>query len=118
MNISEIMEKLQKDYIWASGEQDAPELEPCPFCGQAGMAQIIVSHPPYGKSGAWIRCRYCGACGPHASERAQFTRGKKLCTPVLPESLERGITAAVDTWNSGVVDRSRLSNLRMEVATV
>lgn len=116
MNIDAIVEKLQKDYIWESGEQDTPELKPCPFCGVVGNAQILVRHPMYGKSGAWVRCRNCGACGPAASTYATITNGRRFSTPLLPESLELGITAAVDSWNGGVVDRSRLGNMNIKEA--
>ena len=118
MNIDEITKKLQKDRIWASGELDTPELEPCPFCGAAGSAKVIVHHPVYGASGAWVRCGSCGARGPCASTYAAIIKGSVFSTPLLPESLDRGITAAVDSWNGGVVDRSRLGNLWLKGAAV
>jgi hypothetical protein len=34
---------------------------------------------------------------------------------MLPESLERGINAAVDAWNIRAVDHSRMGNMHMEV---
>ena len=113
MNIGEIMKKLQKDHVWESNEQDSPELEPCPFCRRTGSAKIIVCHPVYGRCGAWVRCCSCGAYGPAASIYATIITPGKLSTPLLPESLERGIAAAQDAWNGRTVDCSRMSNMKI-----
>ncbi len=113
MNIDEIMEKLETDRIWSSDEKSTPNLERCMFCG--GEGKIAVHNPMYGLSGAWVRCCSCGACGPRASIYAMFTKpGNILCVPLLPESLERGLAAAVDAWNSRTVNRSRMGNLKLD----
>ena len=92
MNIPKIMVALKKDPTWTAQGEDAPT-----------------------RCGAWVRCRSCYAYGPKASIYAQFTEGTKFCTPMLPESLERGINAAVDAWNIRAVDHSRMGNMHMEV---
>jgi len=113
MNIDVIMEKLEKDRIWSSDGQDTPKLERCVFCGGEGM--IVALNPMYGLCGTWVRCCSCGACGPRASIYAQITKpGNILSWPLLPESLERGITAAVDAWNTRTVDLSRMGNLKLD----
>lgn len=116
MNISKIMADLKENHVWSDIENEAPELRPCPFCG--GGAQLIISHPWYGASGAAVRCLRCHMHGPLASICATILTPGKLSTPLLPESLERGITAAVDTWNSGAVGDTHLGNMMIEGATV
>ena len=113
MNIPKIMVALKKDPTWTAQGEDAPTLAPCIFCG--GSAEVVVRTPMYGRCGAWVRCRSCYAYGPKASIYAQFTEGTEFCTPMLPESLERGINAAVDAWNIRAVDHSRMGNMHMEV---
>ncbi len=114
MNIDKIMEKLETDHIWSSDEQSTPLLRRCVFCGGEGM--LVAMNPMYGKNGAWVRCRSCGACGPRASIHAQlFKPGDIFCTPMLPESLERGLQAAADAWNGQPFDRSRMGNLKLDI---
>ena len=112
MELDKIMEKLQQDHVWAA---DIPGLEPCVFCG--GEGRVVVRNPLWARSGAWVRCRRCGADGPCASILATVLTTGKFSTPLLPESLERGITAAIDAWNSRSVDRSRMGNLRLDGRT-
>ena len=112
MDIGKIMTELKENYIWVDREHEGPALNPCMFCGSE--ANIIVRTPLYGLCGATVRCRSCGACGPSASIHALILKPGKLCTPLLPESLERGIMAAVDTWNSGAVGNTHLGNMRIE----
>ena len=111
MDIDKIMSELKKNRVWSSRGKDWPELAPCVFCG--GRAIVVVHDPMYGKCGAWVKCSYCGAEGPTASIYALIFRGKTMCTPLLPESLERGINAAVDSWDSKTVDKRRLGNMRI-----
>lgn len=109
MNLEKAIEKLNKNHLLAV---DVPDLEPCVFCG--GKARLIVSHPRYGLCGAWVRCRSCGACGPVASICATIIVPKKAFrTPLLPESLARGMTAAQDAWNSRTVEHSRMGNMKI-----
>ncbi len=108
MNLEKAVEELKTNYFLTI---DAPNLEPCVFCG--GEARLTVNHPLYGLCGAWVMCRSCGACGPVASIYATIIESKKFKTPLLPESLERGITAAQDAWNGRTVDRSRMGNLKI-----
>lgn len=108
MNLEKAIEELKTNYFLTV---DAPNLEPCIFCG--GKARLIVRHPLYGLCGAWVRCRSCGACGPNASIYAEINTPEKFSTPLLPESLARGIAAAQDAWNSRTVDRSRMGNLKI-----
>lgn len=112
MNIETGMEELQTNKFFVS---DEPQLLPCVFCG--GRASLIVRHPIYGKSGAWAQCNSCGACGPVASIYAVTRTHDKFSTPLLPESLTRGITAAADAWNSRTVDRSRMVNMGISAET-
>ncbi len=113
MNIDEIMEKLETDHAWSSDEQSTPLLRRCVFCG--GEGKLVALNPMYGQCGAWVRCRSCGAWGPRASIYAQFIKpGNILSTPLLPESLERGLQAAADAWNGQPFDRSRMGNLILD----
>lgn len=115
MDIGKIMSDLKENHVWSDEENEAPALRPCPFCG--GNAQLVISHPRYGVSGAFVQCRRCHMHGPNASIYATILTPGKLSTPLLPESLERGITAAVDTWNSRAVDDTHLGNMMIEGAT-
>lgn len=108
MNFVKTIEELKANHILVA---DVPNLEHCVFCG--GKARLIVRHPLYGVCGAWVRCRSCGACGPTASIYAEINTPEKFSTPLLPESLARGIAAAQDAWNSRTVDRSSMGNLKI-----
>ena len=111
MNIEKAMEDLKIKHAWKA---DDPELEPCIFCG--GQAELIARLPLYGLGGAWVECRTCHARGPMASICATIITPDKLCTPLLPESLERGVMTAAGAWNSRTADRSRSGNMKLEVS--
>lgn len=110
MDIDKIMAALKTHGFWKSTDRDAPELAPCGFCG--GKPIVIVHHPIYyGASGATVLCSNCKAQGPKASIHAHIMDENSLSTPLLPESLERGIKAAVEAWNSRSADRKQLGPL-------
>lgn len=111
MNIDEIMVELKAHRLWSSKGQDGPELVPCSFCG--GKPYVRAHNSEYGLCGATVKCSCCGAQGPAASIYALIITPGKLSTPLLPESLERGIEAAIEAWNSGSADKKRLGNLRL-----
>lgn len=111
MNANAIVEKLKTSHAWMSTDEATLKLEPCVFCG--GEAMLVVQYPVYGISGAWARCRSCGSCGPRANINAIIQTPTVLITPLLEESLERGIAAASDAWNSRSVDRVRMGSLRL-----
>ena len=116
MNTTEIIDRLMTIHVWDSRGQDTPELTPCPFCG--GEPIIVVHNPMYGWCGAAVKCSCCDARGPRASIYGQILTDEVFSTPLLPESLERGIAAAVDAWNSKRVDRRRMGNMVLEIGAV
>ena len=95
MNIDEIMSELKAHRPWSSKGQDMPELVPCSFCG--GKPYVKAHNPMYGWCGATVRCSFCGAQGPTASIYAVILTPGGLSTPLLRESLERGIMTAVES---------------------
>lgn len=109
MDIAAILKILKETHVWTSRGCDAPELVPCAFCG--GEADIVVYHPMYGASGAAVVCRGCHARGPRASIYATICTPSKFSTPLLPETLERGIATAIDAWNNRSVDQGCLGNV-------
>ena len=112
MNIEKIMGTIKDGGRWMSAPADGLQLQPCPYCGQTPF--LTVMYPHYGLTGATVRCK-CGAQGPRASIIALMVSNDwgYMSTPLIPQSLERGITAAIDAWNSGAYDRSRMGNLRI-----
>lgn len=111
MNIDGIVKVLEGHQQWSSTDQDALDLEPCPFCG--GKAEALALNPAYGFCGAIVKCSQCGARGPRASIYARI-KGSALSTLMTPNSVEHGISAAVSTWNSREVkDRKALGSLEV-----
>ena len=72
----------------------------CPKC-EIGGGDILVRMPWYGKTGACIKCPYCG----HETKTYGVTEvmfcGKKIGTPFTEEALLRGIHEAIQEWKKG-----------------
>ena len=78
----------------------AIKLGKCPKCGIGG-GDILVRMPWYGKTGACIKCPYCG----HETQTYGITEtifcDKKMATPFTKEAVMRGILQAVKERQKG-----------------
>ncbi len=102
-----------KEHLNAQVKLELPAqsvLRPCLFCGSEEMS-LLGREAQYGLTGAWVRCGRCGACGPVENTHAFFSDGELMCTPMTPESLEKGKTEAVTSWNL-IANRRRREEYR------
>lgn len=76
------------------------ELGKCPKC-ESGGGDILIRMPWYGKTGACIKCPYCG----HETKTYGITEtmfcGKKIATPFTKKAIMRGVLQAVEEWQKG-----------------
>lgn len=93
-------EKLNQadDRTYTLSTPEGAHLRPCLYCGSEEMV-LMGRCPMYGISGAWVRCRHCGARGPIESVSGIYIKDGRLCTPLTAESVEKGKAEAIKSWN-------------------
>lgn len=76
-------------------------LAKCPKC-DIGGGDILVRMPWYGKTGACIKCPYCGYETKTYGVSETLFCGKKIASPFTEKALMRGIHKAIQEWNKEV----------------
>lgn len=91
----EVTEAKLKDIL-----SQSIELGRCPTC-EIGGGDILIRMPWYGKTGACIKCPYCG----HETKTYGITEtifcGKKMETPFTEKAIMRGILEAIKERKGG-----------------
>lgn len=76
------------------------ELGKCPKCGIGG-GDILIRMPWYGKTGACVKCPYCGHETKTYGVSETLFCSKKMATPFTEKALLRGIHKAIQEWKKG-----------------
>lgn len=78
----------------------------CPCCGHS--AEIIVSVPVYGRTGARVVCPSCGVQTKYEDINGCYFKkdGTGIVTPINPDTMMRGILEAIRHWNGIALVRS------------
>lgn len=92
------MRKTRKTNLTIAKMNDEPHR--CPFCG--GYAEIKLNTPDFGKHGAWVQCISCGAMTKVNSITTTIFENDCMRTPVTPSQIFKGVTDAVNAWNSRI----------------
>lgn len=81
----------------------------CPCCGHS--AEIIVTVPMYGKHGARVVCPSCGVQTRYEDINGWYSEkdGKRMATPITPDTMMQGILEAVGRWNGMRYRKSKSS---------
>ena len=76
------------------------ELDLCPMC--KNHADIVVSIPWYGRTGAKVQCTKCGYSTKYFNIHSHFDcpESHQVATPILEKSLMIGIRSAIQSWNT------------------
>ena len=89
----------------------------CPCCGHS--AEIIVSVPVYGRTGARVVCPSCGVQTRYEDIHGCYFEkdGSRMATPITPDTMMKGVLEAIRHWN-GMRDRkSKLSEKEEKMIT-